>query len=238
MSYGCNNKSYPGIFVSFEGVDGCGKSTQLAQVASCLKAQGRAVTCVREPGGTTISEKIRALLLDVRNRQMADECELLLYEASRAQLVHEVIKPALMRGDVVLCDRFFDSTFAYQAVGRGLDKSLVNRANELGSCGLVPTRTLVLDLDVFEAYARATQGEADRLEQEGVAFQERVRAGFMELVRGDIHNRFALVDARGSQDEVFARVCAALADVPGLEDLASTCNAALHNKNTPEQPHE
>ena len=134
-----------GVFITLEGADGCGKSTQAALLETRLAALGREVVRLREPGGTAISEKVRALLLDPANEDMSPECELLLYEASRAQLTRQVIKPALACGAVVLCDRYYDSTYAYQAGGRGLDEALVRRANELGSCGRVPDRTLVLD---------------------------------------------------------------------------------------------
>ena len=142
-----------GTFLSLEGIDGCGKSTQAALLADRLEAAGHEVVRLREPGGTAISEKIRTILLDPENGAMADECELLLYEASRAQLVREVIAPALARGAVVVCDRYLDSTYAYQAGGRGLDAALVVRCNELGSCGVLPDRTLVLDLNCEDALA-------------------------------------------------------------------------------------
>ena len=150
-----------GMFITLEGADGCGKSTQAALLAQTLEAAGREVVRLREPGGTPISEKVRALLLDPANAEMVPECELLLYEASRAQLTRQVIEPALARGAVVLCDRYYDSTYAYQAGGRGLDDALVRRANELGGCGCAPDRTLVLDLEPSVGYARATAGGAD-----------------------------------------------------------------------------
>ena len=201
-----------GIFITLEGADGCGKSTQAALLADALAARGRDVVRLREPGGTPISEKIRALLLDPANAEMAPECELLLYEASRAQLVRQVIEPALARGAVVLCDRYYDSTYAYQAGGRGLDETLVNRSNLLGSCGCVPDRTLVLDLDPAEAFARATAGGVDRMEAEGLAFQERVRGAYLRLAAGE-PCRVHVVDASGKADEVTARLLVAVADL-------------------------
>ena len=152
-----------GVFITLEGADGCGKTTQAALVAAEFESRGREVVRLREPGGTAISEKVRALLLDPANAEMVPECELLLYEASRAQLTRQVIEPALARGAVVLCDRYYDSTFAYQAGGRALDDALVRRANVLGSCGVSPDRTLVFDLDPAVAYARATAGGGARL---------------------------------------------------------------------------
>ena len=203
-----------GVFITLEGADGCGKSTQAELLAGALEATGRELVRLREPGGTAISEKVRAILLDPANAEMVPECELLLYEASRAQLTRQVIEPALARGAVVLCDRYYDSTYAYQAGGRALDDALVRRANELGSCGLAPDRTLVLDLDPSLAYARATAGGADRMEAEGLAFQERVRAAYLRLAAEE-PERVRVVDASGEKDEVAARVRAALADLAG-----------------------
>ena len=201
-----------GVFITLEGADGCGKSTQAALLADALGVRGREVVRLREPGGTQISEKIRALLLDPANADMAPECELLLYEASRAQLTRQVIEPALARGAVVLCDRYYDSTYAYQAGGRGLDEALVRRANLLGSCGVAPARTLVLDLDPALGYARATSGGADRMEAEGLAFQERVRAAYLRLAAAE-PDRVRVVDASGEKNEVTARLLVELEDL-------------------------
>ena len=205
-----------GVFVSLEGVDGSGKSTQAAILRDLLAQGGVDVVSLREPGGTAISEKVRALVLDPANAEMCDECELLLYEASRAQLVRQVVEPALAAGGVVVCDRFLDSTFAYQAAGRGLDAGLVRRANELGSCGYLPDRTVVFDIDPARALARATRGGADRLERSGLALQERVRAAYLELAR-EQPGRVRVVDAAGTVGEVTGRLVACLADLlPGL----------------------
>ena len=206
-----------GIFITLEGADGCGKSTQAALLAARIEATGREVVRLREPGGTPISEKIRALVLDPANAEMAPECELLLFEASRAQLVREVIEPAVARGAVVLCDRFYDSTYAYQAAGRALDEGIIRRANALGSCGVDPDRTLVLDMDTDAALARATRDGADRMEAEGVAFQRRVREGYLRLAAEE-PGRVRVVDAAGTLEEVEARLAAALSDL--LPELA------------------
>lgn len=202
--------SVRGTFITLEGVDGSGKSTQASLLVERLREQRREVVALREPGGTPVSEKIRALLLDPENAEMADECELLLYEASRAQLVREVIEPALLRGAIVVCDRFYDSTHAYQHGGRGLSDALVSRANELGCCGLSPDVTLVLDIDPAAALARATAQGADRLEAEGLAFQQRVRKDYLALAKAD-PARVRVIDAAGDPELVAGRIDAALA---------------------------
>ncbi|WP_432290212.1 dTMP kinase [Olsenella uli] len=206
-----------GLFITLEGADGCGKSTQAAILADRIAATGREVVRLREPGGTAVSEKIRALVLDPENSEMAPECELLLFEASRAQLVRQVIEPALARGAVVVCDRFYDSTFAYQAAGRSLAEPTIRAANALGSCGVAPDRTLVLDMDTDAALSRATRDGADRMEAEGVAFQRRVREGYLRLVAEE-PRRVRRVDATGTVEEVAGRLADALADL--LPDLA------------------
>ncbi len=206
-----------GLFITLEGADGCGKSTQAAILADRIAATGREVVRLREPGGTAVSEKIRALVLDPENSEMALECELLLFEASRAQLVRQVIEPALARGAVVVCDRFYDSTFAYQAAGRSLAEQTIRAANALGSCGVDPDRTLVLDMDTDAALARATRDGADRMEAEGVAFQRRVREGYLRLVAEE-PRRVRRVDATGTVEEVAGRLADALVDL--LPDLA------------------
>lgn len=209
-----------GLFITLEGADGCGKSTQAAILADRIAATGREVVRLREPGGTAVSEKIRALVLDPENSEMAPECELLLFEASRAQLVRQVIEPALARGAVVVCDRFYDSTFAYQAAGRSLAEPTIRAANALGSCGVAPDRTLVLDMDTDAALSRATRDGADRMEAEGVAFQRRVREGYLRLVAEEPH-RVRRVDAAGTVEEVAGRLADALADLlpdPAGED--------------------
>ena len=206
-----------GLFITLEGADGCGKSTQAAILADRIAATGREVVRLREPGGTAVSEKIRALVLDPENSEMAPECELLLFEASRAQLVRQVIEPALARGAVVVCDRFYDSTFAYQAAGRSLAGPTIRAASALGSCGVAPDRTLVLDMDTDAALSRATRDGADRMEAEGVAFQRRVREGYLRLVAEE-PRRVRRVDATGTVEEVAGRLADALADL--LPDLA------------------
>lgn len=207
--------SQSGMLITLEGVDGCGKSTQAGLLVEALQAAGHEVVRLREPGGTRLSEKIRLMVLDPGNDDMCDECELLLYEAARAQLVREVVQPALERGAVVVCDRFYDSTYAYQAGARGLDVDLVKTANTLGSCGFVPDATIVFDIEPEAAYGRAINEGADRLEGEGMGFQQRVRAGYLRLAEEE-PERVHVIDARGSIEVVRARMITALKDVVRL----------------------
>lgn len=195
-----------GHFITVEGIDGVGKSTQAALIEAVLDSAGYDVLRLREPGGVKISEQIRAILLDPANAEMGDACELLLYEAARAQLVHQVIRPALAAGKTVVCDRFYDSTTAYQAFADGLDRNMVSQANELAVDGCRPDLTLVFDLPVEDALRRRSDRAAeDRLELKGLEFQARVAAGF-RAVAADEPDRVKLVDAGGSIAEVFSSV--------------------------------
>lgn len=204
-----------GVFITFEGGEGCGKSTQLAVVAEHLRSGGASVLALREPGGTVVGEVVRELLLDPSHESMNEVAELMLYEASRAQLVAEVIEPALRDGLVVLCDRFTDSTTAYQGYGRGLPLEAVGSLNSLATGGLVPTRTVLLDLDAVEGLRRATAAATDRLEGLDEGFHARVRAGF-RAIAAEHPARVRVVDAAGDQEEVAARVIDALRDLPVL----------------------
>ena len=221
-----------GHFIAVEGVDGCGKSTQARLIAAALEAAGHSVLRLREPGGVAISEKIRAILLDPANGEMGDVCELLLYEAARAQLVHQVIRPALAAGKTVICDRFYDSTTAYQAFADGLDRGMVSQANELAVDGCRPDLTLVFDLPVEDALRRRSGREAeDRLELKGLEFQARVAAGF-RAVAADEPDRVKLVDAGGSIAEVFSSVVDELrsAGLSVSEDDAAAALSACRGK--------
>ena len=143
-----------GLFITFEGIDGCGKSTQIRLLTAYLEDIGRPFLLVREPGGTVIGEKIRSILLDKENNEMSPAAELLLFEAARAQIVDEKIRPAIEAGTTVICDRFYDSTFAYQGVARSLGEDLVVTLNDIATSGLAPDITFLLDLSVEDAYAR------------------------------------------------------------------------------------
>ena len=215
-----------GLFITVEGIDGCGKSTQARLIAAALEAAGHDVLRLREPGGVKISEQIRAILLDPANAEMGDVCELLLYEAARAQLVHQVVRPALAAGKTVVCDRFYDSTTAYQAFADGLDRNMVSQANELAVDGCRPDLTLVFDLPVEDALRRRSGREAeDRLELKGLEFQERVAAGF-RAVAADEPDRVKLIDAGESIAEVFSGVAAELRSA-GLSMSEDDVAAAL-----------
>jgi len=192
----------PGVLVTFEGVEGSGKSTQVARLRDYLESQGRAVEVTREPGGTPIGEAIREILLDPRNEAMTGTAELLLYEAARAQHVAQRIRPALEAGRIVLCDRFADSTTAYQGAGRVLAPEVVRRLHEVATEGFWPDLTVVVDVPSEVGLARVTQvGPFDRLEREGLSFHQRVRAGFLRLAEEE-PGRVKVVDGTRSIDEV------------------------------------
>lgn len=203
-----------GVFITFEGGDGCGKSTNIELLAERLRELGLEVLKVREPGGTKISEGIREMLLSNDNAEMTPVAELFLYEAARAQIVAEVIEPALSRGAVVLCDRFFDSTTAYQAYGRGLDRDLVARANLAACQGTVPDRTVVLRLadGAAAALKRAAQtGDPDRMESAGEAFHEKVALAFVDIAAAE-PERVKVVEV-STIEETAQRVWDAVADL-------------------------
>ena len=190
-------------FITFEGSEGCGKTTQVARLSARLKRSGVSYLITREPGGTPIGETIRELLqFAPDNSNMTPETELLLFEASRSQLVRELIKPALERGVCVIADRFFDSTTAYQGAARRLDREMVARLNALAVGDCVPDITFVLDVDAATAAARM-QGprKADRMEQQPAEFYERVRKAYREIAARE-PNRIVLIDGARKVDEV------------------------------------
>jgi dTMP kinase len=201
-----------GFFVTFEGTEGGGKTTQIALLAERLKAIGRTVRVLREPGGTPIGEEIRHTLKhSANNEAMTPETELLLMNASRAQLVREVIRPALKRGEVVLCDRFYDSTIAYQGYGRGLELSQVQSVIDFAVGDIRPDLTLFLHVPLAVSEARRQAREAgsppvrDRIESAGRDFFERVERGFQALARAE-PGRLRQVDATASREEVAAAI--------------------------------
>ena len=195
-----------GAFLSMEGPDGSGKGTQLAKLQDILDRFGYEVIMTREPGGTQIGEKIREILLDRENAGMTDETEALLYASSRAQLVREVVRPAVRDGKVVLCDRFVDSSAAYQGGGRQMGIERILRINEPAVDGTMPDLTVYLDIDHRTAMARRCAASVpDRLEMEAESFHARVEEGYHQLISMD-PDRFAVVDASGDREEIAAEV--------------------------------
>jgi len=201
------NRKSGGLFISFEGIEGCGKSTQAKLLESWLKAQGFKVVLTREPGGPSISEKIRRILLDNRNKGMSDLTELLLLQASRVQHLSQVIVPALKAGTVVICDRFADSSTAYQGYGRGMDLKMVNALNQIAVDGFWPKLTLVLDLPVEKGFSRAKgrRRNFDRMETQALKFHRRVRQGFKAIAKADLE-RVKLLDGSQPPDVIHAAV--------------------------------
>jgi dTMP kinase len=187
-----------GLFLTFEGPEGAGKTTQIGLLEKTLQGEGHTVTRTREPGGDAVGERVRDLLL---HGEVGVEAELLLFAAARAQNVQSVVRPALEAGHIVLCDRYTDSTLAYQGYGRGLPADLVAQVNAFATGGLAPDRTFLLDLPPAEGLARQEEDEQDRLDREALAFHERVRKGFLAIAEAE-PNRVQLVDARRPVDAI------------------------------------
>jgi dTMP kinase len=189
------------MLLTFEGIDFCGKSTQARLLVERLQ-ENRIVRFIREPGGTRISERLREIVLDTRHHELTDVAELFLFSASRAQLVAEVIGPALERGETIVCDRFFDSTTAYQGYGRGIDRNAITAINALATAGTVPGVTFVLDIPVEEIESRKTIAglQFDRMETSGKDFFARVRSGYQDMARTS--DRFVLLDGTQPVQEI------------------------------------
>lgn len=202
-----------GWFITFEGIEGCGKSTQLARLQAWFRERDLAVRTTKEPGGTMIGQAIRAILLNATNTAMSPTCEALLYLADRAQHHAEVVAPALAAGTAVLSDRYHDSTRAYQAAARGLDRRELDRVFAMAANGLEPDLTLLLDLDAQTGLQRARQRNADtamdqregRFEAEHLAFHQAVREAFLEMAVAE-PDRFQIIDASGDPATVAAAV--------------------------------
>ena len=201
------------MFISLEGIEGCGKTTQLSQLTSFFTAKGRSFVVTREPGGTVIGEKIRSILLDPASKGLVPAAELLLYMADRAQHIHSLIRPRLAEGNVVVCDRYFDATVVYQGYARGLDTGFIYDLHRIIFEDLKPDITLLLDLPPRVGLARAWQeldsgnrsGTESRFEEETLNFHEKVRAGYLELARRETE-RYKIIDASRSIDEVQAEM--------------------------------
>ena len=194
-----------GLFITFEGIDGCGKSTQLGLLKEEFVKEGVEFIEVREPGGTAVGEKIRTILLDKKNDSMTRMAELLLFEAARAQITEEVIVPALEGGVTVICDRFYDSTSAYQGYANKMGRDLTDFLNLKATNDTSPDITFLLDIDPRTAYERRSgRGEEDRIELLGLSYQEKVREGYLELAKSE--ERIMVIDASAAPDVIFKEI--------------------------------
>lgn len=243
-AHSVQSKDANGILITFEGDDGVGKSTHIAFLADVLRAHGLEVLCLREPGGTSIGENLRAIVLDAANSEMSPQAELLIYEAARAQIVAETIKPALAQGVVVLCDRFTDSTMAYQGYGRGLDMQFIDAANIFATGGIEPACTLFFTIPDNSRVERMKKRAAeDRLEAAGSDFHNKVAQGFAEITKSN-YPRVKMVNAGGCHSQTAREVFAQLSDIfpwiaeetPKIAEMLAAFDAAhSHSKNGEDQ---
>lgn len=207
------------FFITIEGPDGSGKSTQARLLADHLAGQGHDVLFTREPGGTEIGDQIRRVIMSLDNKQMSPQAEFLLFSASRAQLVREVIQPKLTTGGVVVCDRFYDSSLAYQGYGHQLDLDQLRSVTEFVTGGLVPDLTLLLDLPSEVGLNRRKEaGLWNRLDDYDLAFHERVRAGYQRLARAE-PKRWVVIDGTRSKSEIQSKMQEAV--LPRLRSISS-----------------
>lgn len=201
-----------GYFITFEGVEGCGKTTQIKLLSDYLTSHGMQTVLTREPGGCPIADKIRAILLDAENLALSPLAELMLYAAARTQHVSEVISPALEAGNIVLCDRFCDATVAYQSFGRGIDRSIIDGLNHQACQGVTPDLTILVDCDPKVGLERArlrieacSGPREERFELEALTFHQRVRTGYQQLAVEE-PDRFLIIDGTGTIEEIFAAI--------------------------------
>jgi dTMP kinase len=193
------------LFITFEGPDGSGKTTQAKMLVEYLQARGYPVFYTREPGGTEISEQIREVILSTRNKAMRSEAEVLLFSAARAQIVAELIRPALAESKIAICDRYYDSTLAYQGYGLGLDLDALRAITKFATGGLVPNLTFYVDVPAEIGLARRHQGETNRLDQKDVDYHTRVRNGYLTLARAE-PKRFVIIDGTASVEQVQEKI--------------------------------
>lgn len=198
-----------GLFITFEGIEGSGKSTQVNLLVEYLKAHSLPYVISREPGGTPISEAIRSILLDPKYKEMKPETELLLYSASRAQHTGELILPALAEGKIVICDRYYDSTYAYQGAARELDFDLIDTITRFATYGRVPDKTFLLDLPVDIGLARITKRQLDRLEQEKAEFHCKVRKQFLSIAN-KYPSRYIVLNASDAKEAIHEKILSVL----------------------------
>lgn len=199
-----------GKFITFEGIEGCGKTTQIEKFAEYLRTQGNKVLLTREPGGTDIGDQIREILLNPKNTAMSPTTELMLYAAARAQHVEQVVKPAISSGQIVLSDRYADATTAYQGAARNLSMDILKNLHRIATGDLDPDLTFLLDLPAEAGLKRAIErnhlkGKEDRFENEKIDFHEKVREGYLAIARSQ-PNRVIVVDASGSVQETFDQI--------------------------------
>ena len=194
-----------GSLITFEGIDGSGKSTQIQMLEHEFNKLGVEYKTFREPGGTELSEKIRAILLDKENIELISTAESLLFAAARAQLTAEQIKPAIEKGEFVICDRFTDSTIAYQGYGRGLDIKQLEEINYIATAGLTPDITFILDISPEAAAVRMEAEASDRMEETGVDFFRRIRGGYRQIKEKNL-NRYRLINGEQSPENVFNEI--------------------------------
>lgn len=198
-----------GKFITFEGIEGCGKSTQIKLLCKYLERKGIPFLSTREPGGTTIAEAIRRVILDPATPEMLPETELLLYSASRAQHTGELILPALAKGKMVISDRYYDSTYAYQGAARKLNTDFIDVLTRFATFGLQPHLTILLDLPAEEGLARIRERSLDRLEQEALSFHQKVREQFLVIAKKQQY-RYLVLDASKAPEELHRAVLKAL----------------------------
>ncbi len=201
------SKVSSGFFISLEGIDGCGKSTQIVRLKKSLEEKGLAVITIREPGGCVLSEKIRGLLLDSDNGDVSATTELLLFNSARAQLIHEIVAPALKEGKIVLADRFGWATYAYQGYGRGLSLEHINSLRNIACGDIWPGFSFLLDISIPLMKERLSNtAKPDRMEQAGDAFFHKVREGYLKIAQEN-SKQFAVLDGSQSADSIHQQIC-------------------------------